>query len=511
MGLCSLYLHCSCISHSCVHSLSYTHIHTPKQTKDNNTPKEKKQTQEEIDKQTKEAIAAALPSYTSDYDILFDNVVTASSPSNNNNKGGGCDLTNFYYYACGEEQTLLELQQMASEKNDGGGVSGEVLNGSSHVEGWMNSTTSGHDQQQPKRNKKNKNKKNKKSSKNSKGENNNHNVKVVDGGSSSSGSENEGGDITQGNNNATAITNGNSSSSSKNPKSSSTAQYFLNTERQLYNLNTKTSISITMRLSGYHPPPTYRQVLGDLAYIEAIMPDGQIVHVTAISNGFYVNKSTNIEFDPTPDLDGNNKDACYSHALLDTLLQKSKSFRVAYSTALQASKDRNKLVQETSAKEETLFNLFKSVASSYPNNSCGVAQQQQLMGGGGLLNSTSGRPSTFTPKIDTVVTRPTWLVPLPSVKLGDMIGPKESTYNHSHLHSYNSNTNKEEELGGSGNSLLYGMDVRGGGLRDWNEELQTARELSVGTFAERIDRARYVCFICYLFLDLLCCFLLGGV
>ena len=496
-------MHCSCISHACVHSLSYTHTHThPNKEEDNPTksicttsrikPREKKKTtQEEIDQQTKEAIAAALPSYTPDYDVLFDNVT---------NKGG--DLTNFYYYACGEEQTLLELQRMGQNDGVGGGVSGsgELLNGSSNSEegtGWMNSTTSDNDDthQQQKKNKKNKNnKKNKKWSKSSsKGENNNHNVKVVDR-DSSSGSENEGGGGSTRVNNATAAAttnSGNNSSSANTPKS--TAQYFLDTERQLYNLNAITSVSITVRLSGYHPPPSYRHVLGDLAYIEAIMPDGQIVHVTAISHGFYVNKSSMNKFDPTPDLDS-NKDACYSHALLDTLLQKSKSLRVAYAAALRASKERNTLLQETSSNEETLFNLFRSVASSYPNNSCGVAQQ--LAVGGGVVvqnNNSSSTPSTFTPRVDAVVTRPTWLVPLPSIILGDMIGPKESTYNHSHLHSYNNNNGGgsiEEELGGN----LYGMDVRGGGLRDWNEELQTARELSVVTFGERIERARYVWF-----------------
>ena len=485
-----------------VYILSLTHKEEENPTKSICTtssrikPREKKKkTQEEIDQQTEEAIAAALPSYTPNYDILFDNVT---------NKGG--DLTNFYYYACGEEQTLLELQRMGQNDGVGGGVSGsgELLNGSGTSEegtGWMNSTTSDnddtHQQQKKNKKKKNNNKKNKKSSKSSsKGENNNHNVKVTDR-DSSSGSENEGGGGSTRVNNATvaanATTNSSNNSSSSNTPPKSTAQYFLDTERQLYNLNAITSVSITVRLSGYHPPPSYRHVLGDLAYIEAIMPDGQIVHVTAISHGFYVNKSSMNKFDPTPDLDS-NKDACYSHALLDTLLQKSKALRVAYAAALRASKERNTLLQETSSNEETLFNLFRSVASSYPNNSCGVAQQ--LAVGGGVVvqnNNSSSTPSTFTPRVDAVVTRPTWLVPLPSIILGDMIGPKESTYNHSHLHSYNNNNGGgsiEEELGGN----LYGMDVRGGGLRDWNEELQTARELSVVTFGERIERARYVWF-----------------
>ena len=200
--MCALFMYISCL---CTFSLTHTHTHThPNKEEENPTksicttsrikPREKKKTQEEIDQQTKEAIAAALPSYTSNYDILFDNVT---------NKGG--DLTNFYYYACGEEQTLLELQRMGQNDGNHGGVSGsgELLNGSGTSEegtGWMNSTTSDNDdthQQQHKKNKKNNknNKKNKKSSKSSnKGENNNHNVKVVDR-DSSSGSENEGGGV----------------------------------------------------------------------------------------------------------------------------------------------------------------------------------------------------------------------------------------------------------------------------------------------------------------------------
>ena len=104
-----MYISCLCT----FLSLSHTHTHASNKEEDNPTksicttsrikPREKKKktTQEEIDQQTKEAIAAALPSYTPNYDILFDNVT---------NKGG--DLTNFYYYACGEEQTLLELQSV---------------------------------------------------------------------------------------------------------------------------------------------------------------------------------------------------------------------------------------------------------------------------------------------------------------------------------------------------------------------------------------------------------------
>jgi hypothetical protein len=47
----------------------------------------------------------------------------------------------------------------------------------------------------------------------------------------------------------------------------------------------------------------------------------------------------------------------------------------------------------------------------------------------------------------------------------------------------------EEEL-----TQLYGMDLKGGGIRDWNEELQAARDMGVETLEERMDRARSVGF-----------------
>jgi hypothetical protein len=34
------------------------------------------------------------------------------------------------------------------------------------------------------------------------------------------------------------------------------------------------------------------------------------------------------------------------------------------------------------------------------------------------------------------------------------------------------------------------MDIRGGGIRDWNEELQAARDMGVETLEQRIERAR---------------------
>ena len=111
-----------------------------------------------------------------------------------------------------------------------------------------------------------------------------------------------------------------------------------------------------------------------------------------------------------------------------------------------------------------------------------------------VLNNSSGSTSSgmFSSRIDMVTVKPSWLVPpLPSVNCGGsggsniMLGAKLETYNHSTLHEYSINRLENELLNNT-----YGMDIRGGGLRDWNEELQVARELSVDTFGERVDRAR---------------------
>jgi protein TIF31 len=288
-------------------------------------------------------------------------------------------------------------------------------------------------------------------------------------------------------------------------------------ERLLYSLNEATCVHATVRMSGYNPPPSHRRVLGDLAYLEATCPDGAIVHLTAFARGFYVNRSSMTRFDPTPAIkkggrtsgggggDGSNNstygggDACYSHALLDCLLLSSTSLRSAWRSALIATKERSDLLVEISSSAPSsssganvddfvLYNnLFRNAASSYPNNSSGPAAT--AAGAGGLTTNSGSpmpvtRPSTFLPRLDSLTVRPPWLVTLPSAKIGDMVGPRLSTWNHGNLHSYDA-SRAEEEL-----TSYYGMDIRGGGLRDWNEELQTAREMSVDTFVERIERAR---------------------
>ena len=73
--------------------------------------------------------------------------------------------------------------------------------------------------------------------------------------------------------------------------------------------------------------------------------------------------------------------------------------------------------------------------------------------------------------IDNSIFRPSWFVPINSFN-------KQHEFDVHRL---------EADLGG-----MFGIDLRGGPLRDWNEEIQSAKEMSKLTQRERIDRARYV-------------------
>lgn len=401
------------------------------------------------------------------YDVLFDNAT----------RGG--DLADFYYLACGEEETLRKLRSSDNPGSNEGGRASLA---------WLNDSEDEISGERKKKGKKGKGKK----------------------GGGNAGSDRD--------SSASPVptSGGGEGKSGQQPQRDASQ-----TERRLYELNNAVNVAnVNVRLSGYHPPPPHRRILGDLAYLEAAMPDGSTVHVTAIPRGFYVNRSTGAKFDPTPAItttfggdSGNaaeDDDACYSHALLDTLLRKSKSLRSSWSRALSASRERYTTVLrcttatsvgqggggDDDASSLPLTNLFRAAVSPYPNNSSGPASTSSIAGGMmGILLAGTTAPSTFVSRLDTITMRPSWIVPLPAAshskgKGGNELGvdsPRLKTWDHDKLHSYDLQRTEAEEL-----TNVYGMDIRGGGggLRDWNEELQSAREMPVETFGERLERAR---------------------
>jgi len=247
---------------------------------------------------------------------------------------------------------------------------------------------------------------------------------------------------------------------------------------KLNELDARCKVNCLISYSNYHPPPSHRRMFGDIAYLEVNVPGSSenVIHITAIPSGFYVNRSVTDKitgeglFDPTP-----SYEPCYSHALLDCLLQKSKCIRESWSGALAASKERAE-VSATAALEDSPFKALYRAATrgDYENDICLTGEQIA----------------------DSVTLRPSWIVPVPrstseiNTTYKNINPSKSSQFGYqligNHLHKPDTGR-MEEDIGST-----FGMDLRGGAARDWNEELQTARELPVGSQQERIERARLI-------------------
>ncbi|CAG8576150.1 4474_t:CDS:10 [Ambispora gerdemannii] len=80
----------------------------------------------------------------------------------------------------------------------------------------------------------------------------------------------------------------------------------------------------SLHLSGWNPVPFERRTRGDLLYLSVTTIEGDTRHITACVKGFYINKSTNTHFDPSPH---SELEKFQAHSLI-TLLQKiSPSFQ----------------------------------------------------------------------------------------------------------------------------------------------------------------------------------------
>ena len=201
--------------------------------------------------------------------------------------------------------------------------------------------------------------------------------------------------------------------------------------------------------------------MGDLAYLEVSIEGEPTVFITAVSTGFYVNKSTHASFDPAP-----AAEPCFSHELLDCLLMVSSSkFSKLWTDAVVASKERADYMNSTN-KDGPFSSLFR------------VAIRGDF---DGYKNPATA--SAYS-GIDALLQTPSWVTPLPKPRSQN--GRATDDWKHYSRHTYNLNRT-EDDL-----SSTFGVDIRGGAVRDWNEELQSAREMPTSTLQERIERARYV-------------------
>ncbi|SPO02699.1 related to translation initiation factor CluA [Cephalotrichum gorgonifer] len=79
----------------------------------------------------------------------------------------------------------------------------------------------------------------------------------------------------------------------------------------------------SIALSAWHPPPCNLRQKGHLLYLVVTTNEGEQHQITAHIGGFYVNKSSNAKFDPSPKASPKGQ---HAHSLLNLLQQLSPSF-----------------------------------------------------------------------------------------------------------------------------------------------------------------------------------------
>lgn len=90
-------------------------------------------------------------------------------------------------------------------------------------------------------------------------------------------------------------------------------------------LRTPQAIKV-LTTSAWNPPPGPRKLHGDLMYLYVVTMEDKRYHISACPRGFYVNQSSDEEFNPKP-----NNPSHLCHSLIDLLSQISPAFRRSFS------------------------------------------------------------------------------------------------------------------------------------------------------------------------------------
>ncbi|KAI0582330.1 Clustered mitochondria protein [Pyrenophora tritici-repentis] len=108
----------------------------------------------------------------------------------------------------------------------------------------------------------------------------------------------------------------------------------------------------SIAVSPWNPPPYHLRSKGHLLYLVVTTNENEQHHITAHVSGFYVNKSSNASFDPSP---RQAPKAKHAHSLLTLLEELSPSFRTTFQELL-----------EHNAKKEllTIFQLSNAIPAN---------------------------------------------------------------------------------------------------------------------------------------------------
>ncbi|KAJ1914549.1 Intracellular distribution of mitochondria [Mycoemilia scoparia] len=208
-------------------------------------------------------------------------------------------------------------------------------------------------------------------------------------------------------------------------------------------------------LSGWNPVPRYRQLRGDLLYLLVTTLEGESYHITASTKGFFVNQSSLTRFNPSPrttqQLNGHAKkpnaskkdtSSLYSHSLVNLLNKLSKQFQVHYARLHQWMQSRDAL---------EILPFSSSFHAAVPWMVVGSKNDQLASIG-----------TSLSPKQDVLL----------------------NGAGHFNTNSYDVSRTQQ---------VLLRNGSRGvEGLRDWNDDLQTLRELPRENLSERVLRDRQI-------------------
>ncbi|KAI0480497.1 putative eukaryotic translation initiation factor 3 subunit CLU1/TIF31 [Xylariaceae sp. FL0804] len=131
----------------------------------------------------------------------------------------------------------------------------------------------------------------------------------------------------------------------------------------------------TIALSPWHPPPHHLRQKGHLLYLLVTTNEGEQYQITSHIGGFYVNKSSNSKFDPSPRAAPKGHSA---HSLLTLLSQISPSFSESFEKLLAHNnrKDPLALFQMTNAIPPSPW-FVPSPSSTLCSHSADSTRQQE--------------------------------------------------------------------------------------------------------------------------------------
>ena len=145
----------------------------------------------------------------------------------------------------------------------------------------------------------------------------------------------------------------------------------------------------SLGVSAWNPPPAFLRQQGYLLYLQLTTNEGEQYQISSHISGFFVNKSSNSKFDPSPRPPPKNAAA---HSLLSLISVLSQSFSKSFDTLLDANNKRDPLaqVQLTNAIPSSPW-LVAPTATSFSSHQPDLTRTQETFLLSGIENTETLR------------------------------------------------------------------------------------------------------------------------